>query len=172
MPSASDISIVELTATSPADLIAGARALLHEYGDFLAAEPSASHVCMSSLRQEAEQLPASYIEQGGGCLIAQVNNQPSGFVAWRRAPDTLAATAWEIKRLWVRPAARGLGLGRSLAQQVLDRAAAAHRTAVYLDTIPAAMPAAHRLYLDMGFIPCEPYNGPRLEQLDWLVKFL
>ena len=44
--------------------------------------------------------------------------------------------------------------------------------AVYLDTVPAAMPSAHRLYLDMGFIPCAPYNDNPVDDLAYLVKYL
>ncbi|HEY3629207.1 MAG TPA: GNAT family N-acetyltransferase, partial [Terracidiphilus sp.] len=76
------------------------------------------------------------------------------------------------KRLWVRNQGRGLGLGRALTQAVLDRASAAGRTAVYLDTVPAAMAAAHRLYLDMGFQPCAAYNDNPVEGLAYLVKYL
>jgi len=55
---------------------------------------------------------------------------------------------------------------------VLDRAVAAQRKAVYLDTVPAAMAAAHRLYLDMDFVPCAAYNDNPVEELAYLVKYL
>lgn len=106
--------------------------------------------------------------------MAFVDNAPTGFVAWRAlAPSSqVAADAWELKRLWVRPGGRGLGLGRALTAAVLDRAVAANRKAIYLDTAPASMAAAYRLYLDMGFIPCAPYNDNPVEGLAYLVKFL
>jgi GNAT superfamily N-acetyltransferase len=104
--------------------------------------------------------------------MALVDGQPAGFVAWRELPVSIAPDAWELKRLWVRPIARGLGLGRSLTQAVLDRAAAAGRKAVYLDTAPASMAAAHRIYLEMGFTPCAQYNDNPVEGLAYLVKFL
>jgi ribosomal protein S18 acetylase RimI-like enzyme len=77
-----------------------------------------------------------------------------------------------LKRLWVRPAARGLILGRALTQAVLDRAVAAGRKAVYLDTAPASMAAAHRIYLELGFEPCAPYNDNPVEGLAYLRKSL
>lgn len=165
-------SVLHLTAGSPADLIAQARALLLDYGRFVVSQPDAARFCFGSLEKEADALPHSYLGLGGGCLIALIRAQPSGFVAWRPAPGPLAHHSWELKRLWVPASARGNGLGRTLTQAVLDRAASAGCKAVYLDTVPAAMPAAHRLYLDMGFTPCAPYNDNPVEHLAWLVKFL
>jgi putative acetyltransferase len=157
------------TNASPATL-AHARELLLEYGRFVIAQPGAARFCFGSLEQEAARLPQSYIEQGGGCLIAHAHGEPAGFVAWRALPAAVEPDAWELKRLWVRPAARGLSLGRALTQNVLDRAITAGRKAVYLDTAPAAMAAAHRLYLEMGFAPCPPYNDNPVEGLAWLRK--
>lgn len=157
------------TNASPATH-AHARELLLEYGRFVIAQPGAARFCFGSLEQEAARLPQSYIEQGGGCLIAHARGEPAGFVAWRALPAAVEPDAWELKRLWVRPAARGLSLGRALTQNVLDRAITAGRKAVYLDTAPAAMAAAHKLYLEMGFAPCPPYNDNPVEGLAWLRK--
>ena len=149
-----------------------ARELLLEYGRFVISQPGAARFCFGSLEQEAARLPLSYFEQGGGCLVASVNGEPAGFVAWRKVPERVEQDAWELKRLWVRPSARGLALGRALTQAVLDRAVAAGRKAIYLDTAPASMGAAHRLYLEMGFAPCAPYNDNPVEGLAWLRKAL
>jgi GNAT superfamily N-acetyltransferase len=164
--------ILGLTPASPPDLIAAARHLLLDYGRFVISHPAAARFCFASLEEEAAGLPDSYQDIGGGSLIALLAGQPSGFVAWRPAPGPLAAHSWELKRLWVPPSARGAGLGRILTQAVLDQARTASRTAVYLDTVPDAMPAAHRLYLDMGFAPCAAYNDNPVEHLAWLVKLL
>jgi hypothetical protein len=51
---------------------------------------------------------------------------------------------------------------------VLDRARAAQRTAVYLDTAPASMGSANRLYLELGFKPCAPYNDNAMEGITYL----
>lgn len=168
----SAVRIEELTLDAPEELVAEARALLLDYGRFVISQPAAARFCFGSLEKEAARLPHSYLELGGGCLVAHLAGEPAGFVAWRRAPGALGADSWELKRLWVPASARGAGLGRKLTQAVLDRAAAAGRKAVYLDTVPEAMPAAHRLYLEMGFTPCAPYNDNPVEHLAWLVKFL
>jgi ribosomal protein S18 acetylase RimI-like enzyme len=165
-------NILDITSSSPPNLIQQARDLLTEYGDFLQSRTEAAHVCFGSLAQEAARLPLSYEEQGGGVLLAQAHSGPAGLIAWRVVPGSFSAHSWEIKRLWVRPAARGLALGRRLTRAILDRAAAAGRQAVYLDTIPAAMPEALSLYLDMGFTPCAPYVGSAIPGVTYLVKNL
>ena len=171
-PSLQAFEIEEITAGAGEEKLAQARDLLLEYGRFVIAQPGAARFCFGSLEKEAARLPASYHEQGGGCLIASTRGKPAGFVAWRAVPATVAPDAWELKRLWVRAAGRGLSLGRALTQAVLDRAIAADRKAVYLDTAPASMGAAHRLYLQMGFTPCPPYNDNPVEGLAYLVKRL
>jgi GNAT superfamily N-acetyltransferase len=162
----------EVSATASENSLAQARELLLEYGRFVIAQPGAASFCFGSLEQEAARLPFSYIEQGGGCIMAHVQGEPAGFVAWRTVPASVAADAWELKRLWVRPVARGLALGRALTQAVIDRAIAAQQKAVYLDTAPVSMAAAHRLYLELGFEPCAPYNNNPVEGLAWLRKSL
>jgi ribosomal protein S18 acetylase RimI-like enzyme len=160
----------ELSVSAPDDTRAQARELLLEYGRFVVAQPGAARFCFGSLEKEADRLPLSFLEQGGGCLIAHAHGQPAGFIAWRDVPATIEPDAWELKRLWVRPVARGLSLGRALTQAVLDRAIAAHRKAIYLDTAPASMAAAHRMYLALGFAPCAPYNDNPVEGLAYLRK--
>jgi GNAT superfamily N-acetyltransferase len=166
------VLIEELTAGQPESLIAQGRELLLEYGRFVMAQPGVARFCFGALEKEAAHLPLSYIEDGGGCLLANANGAPVGFVAWRAVAETVARDAWELKRLWVRSEGRGFGLGRALTQAVLGRAVAAGRKAVYLDTVPEAMTAAHRLYLDMGFVPTAAYNDNPVQGLAYLVKHL
>lgn len=166
------VRIEEITSAFSPELLQSARQLLLEYGQFVASHPHAAQFCYGSLEKEAARLPFGYLEQGGGSAWALVNEKPVGFIAWRLAPGDLAKDSWEMKRLWVRPEGRGLGLGRRLTQEVLDRARAAERKAVYLDTIPAAMPDAVRLYRSMGFMPCSAYDGNPIEHIEYFVKAL
>ena len=168
------VRLEELSNGTSQDALSAARELLLEYGRFVVAQPGAARFCFGSLEKEAARLPLSYCEQGGGCLVAVVDNEPTGVVAWRTiAPSPqVAPDAWELKRLWVRPTGRGLSLGRTLTEAVLDRAIAAKRKAVYLDTAPSSMGTAYRMYLDMGFTPCAPYNDNPVEGLAYLVKIL
>ena len=162
------IHLEEIVSNSSAASIAAARELLLEYGRFVVAQPGAAQFCFGSLEKEAAELPASYLNQGGGALLALSVALPVGFVAWRDVPAAVTTNAWEMKRLWVRPEARGLGLGRTLTMAVLDRARAAHRTAVYLDTVPASMGNAYSLYRELGFRPCAPYNDNAMEGITYL----
>ncbi|MGB6686412.1 MAG: GNAT family N-acetyltransferase [Terracidiphilus sp.] len=171
-PALRPFEIEAITAGAGEERLAEARELLLEYGRFVIAQPGAARFCFGSLEKEAARLPASFHEQGGGCLVASMQSGPVGFIAWRNVPVTVAPDSWELKRLWVRPAGRGFGLGRALTQAVLDRAIAAGRNAVFLDTAPASMGAAHQLYLEMGFTPCAPYNDNPVEGLAYLVKRL
>src|ERR1700734_4145077 len=103
-------TIDDVRATDAQAVLAAARELLLEYGRFVIAQPGAARFCFGSLEKEATRLPLSYGEQAGGCLMAFVDNAPTGFVAWRAlAPSSqVVADAWEMKRLWVRPLGRGL----------------------------------------------------------------
>ncbi len=171
-PISQHVYIEELKAVASDSTLAEARELLLEYGRFVIAQPGAARFCFGALEKEAARLPLSFLEQGGGCLMARASLEPVGFVAWRDVPPAVAPDAWELKRLWVRHTGRGLGLGRALTQNVIDRAMAANRTAIYLDTAPASMGSAHRMYLEMGFTPCPPYNDNPVEGLAYLVKNL
>jgi len=165
------IELLEITVDS-FEVLAEAKELLVEYGQFVISQPGVARFCFGSLLKEAERLPATYLEKGGGCLLARVDGEPAGFVAWHTLEPVAAPETWELKRLWVRPAARGLGLGRTLTLAVLKRAVNARMKAVYLDTVPESMPSAHRLYLELGFTPCEKYNDNPVEGLAYLVKHL
>jgi ribosomal protein S18 acetylase RimI-like enzyme len=58
----------------------------------------------------------------------------------------------------VRPQFRGLSLGRLLSEQLVEEARARGYTAIYLDTMPATMQAANRIYTELGFAPVERYG--------------
>jgi putative acetyltransferase len=166
------IHLEEISSATSEETVAHARELLLEYGRFVLAQQGVGRFCFGSLEKEAAGLPASYREQGGGCLIAFAYDAPAGFVAWRALPTAGTPGACELKRLWVRPASRGLELGRTLTLAVLDRARAAGCEAVYLDTDPVSMAAAHRIYVKLGFEPCAAYNNEPVEGLAYLRKDL
>lgn len=175
MPGALPIScksptLEELAPDSAQTTVESARELLLEYGRFVQAQPGVASFCFGALEREVERLPESYLEQDGGAILARLDGLPAGFVAWRSLPAL--DSAWELKRLWTRPEARGSGLGRRLVEAVEQRARAAGKSRLVLDTAPDAMAAAHRLYLDLGFQPCPAYQGPALEGIIYLSKRL
>ena len=162
----------ELTPNSPSSSLAAARELLLEYGHFVASQGNVASFCHGTLKQEAAALPQSYREQGGGAIIALTANQPVGFVAWRSLTNPELSHTWELKRLWLRPNARGLGIGRALVQAVIDRALAAQKSAILLDTEPQSMTSAYRLYQKMDFSECPAYNGSALPGILYMRKNL
>lgn len=166
------VHLEDLTPASSQTTLGHARELLLEYGHWVLTQPGAASFCFGSLEREAADLPCSYLQAGGGGLIAYARNQPVGFVAWRSLDPNITPHACEMKRLWVRPIARGLSLGRTLSLTAIERARAAGYTFLYLDTAPASMTAAYRLYLDLGFQPCPRYNDNQVEDLAFLRKAL
>ncbi|HET6804176.1 MAG TPA: GNAT family N-acetyltransferase [Frateuria sp.] len=101
---------------------------------------------------ELAALPGKYQPPGGQLLLAWRGAEPVGCVALRR----MDAHACEMKRLYVRPAARGLDLGRQLVERLCTLAAQAGYRCIRLDTLPD-MHAAQRLYRALGFVPIAPY---------------
>lgn len=158
MPQPAAITIRE--ATTPED-IATARNLLREYAAYLNASLGAEHICLDSYEKELASLPGLYAPPGGTLLLAFVDNQPAGCGALKPLTPTRTATpdesGCEMKRLWVCPQHRDHGLGKQLVEAILERARQRNYTAIYLDTIPGAMPEAHRLYTKLGFEPVEQY---------------
>jgi len=80
--------------------------------------------------------------------------------------------ACEMKRLWVGDAHRGLRLGRLLVEEAIAWARRHGFESMYLDTVPAAMPEANRLYTSLGFVPVERYNDNPVADLAYFSKDL
>ena len=102
--------------------------------------------------EELKGLPGVYAQEGGALLLAWNGTTAAGTIALRR----LNHRAGEVKRLYLRPAFRGLGLGRYLLEQVIERARAIGYEALYADTLPV-MTDALGLYARLGFERIEAY---------------
>ena len=84
-------------------------------------------------------------------LLAEVEGAPAGCVALREIERPERAS--EMKRLWVGNGFRGLRLGRLLVEKAIEWANKRGFESMYLDSVPAAMPEANRLYASLGFYP-------------------
>lgn len=105
---------------------------------------------------ELASLPGVYAAPRGALLLALVDDAVAGCCALRPLDDTDYANACEMKRLYVRKAFRGFGLGRQLAEQALDAGRRAGYGCVLLDTLDD-MEAARALYEELGFEEVPPY---------------
>jgi len=146
----SDVQIRVLQADTPA-LLECARALFREYAAGLGID-----LCFQNFDAELAGLPGDYAEPGGALLLAYVNDDLVGCGALRGLRDVDHANACEMKRLFVRRAFRRYGLGRVLAQALIDRAASAGYSAMLLDTLDD-MESARGLYASLGFEEVAPY---------------
>jgi GNAT superfamily N-acetyltransferase len=113
--------------------------------------------CFDGFEKELASLPGDCAAPLGGILLARdpAGAAPQGVVAFH----PIAAGIAEMRRLYVRPPARGRGWGRLLVQAALVHAASAGHRVLRLSTVPAAMPAADALYRAIGFCPIPPYPG-------------
>jgi len=134
-------------AASTAEL-AGIRELFLEYAAFLGVS-----LHFQDFEGEVERLPGKYAPPGGSLLLAREGEVAAGCGAFR----PLEGDICEMKRMYVRPAFRGQGLGRRLARQLIAEAVAAGYASMRLDTIPAKLPQASTLYASLGFVEIPAY---------------
>ncbi|WP_277604814.1 GNAT family N-acetyltransferase [Pelomonas sp. CA6] len=127
------------------------RAILRDYAQSLAVD-----LCFQGFEQEMGSLPGEYASPEGVMLLALVDGQVAGCGGFRRLTDVDYPNACEMKRLYVRPAFRRFGLGRTLAHALIERAAGAGYSCMLLDTLDD-MEAARGLYESLGFAEVPPY---------------
>lgn len=139
-----------LTATGPEHL-AVLRDLFQEYADSLSID-----LCFQQFDTELATLPGEYADPRGALLLALVDGAPAGCCALRPLDTADYPNASEMKRLFVRKAFRGFGLGRQLAEATLDAARQRGYACVLLDTLDE-MESARALYADLGFEDIPPY---------------
>lgn len=142
---------IELRCPDTPALLDATRGIFREYAESLAVD-----LCFQDFEAELAGLPGPYAASGGHLLLAHVDGKLAGCGAMRALTDVDYANACEMKRLYVRPAFRGFGLGRLLAEALLDEARQAGYSVMLLDTLDD-MEAARELYATLGFEEIPPY---------------
>src|SRR5580765_4067375 len=125
-----------------------ARRLVEEYARSLKVD-----LCFQEYDKEIGDLPHHYGPPGGAFFLAVRDDETVGCIAVRRFADD----ACEMKRLFVRPAGRGLGLGRTLAETAIAEARRLGYARMLLDTLPF-MTEAQALYRSLGFAAVPEYR--------------
>jgi len=145
------LPLAEFVSPSRPEEIDATRGLFREYAERLGVD-----LCFQNFEEELAGLPGDYAAPRGALLLARVEGDAAGCCALRPIDSTDYPNAAEMKRLYVRDRFRGAGLGRELAEAVLDAAREAGYSCVLLDTLDD-MEAARGLYEDLGFKEIPPY---------------
>ncbi|GGH65636.1 N-acetyltransferase [Comamonas phosphati] len=146
-----DKPAVDLLAPSEHEEMDAVRQIFQEYADSLNVDLE-----FQGFETEIAELPGDYAPPRGQLLLARVDGAIAGCCALRPLDDCDYPNAAEMKRLYVRQAFRGFGLGRQLAEAMLDVARRAGYDHVLLDTLDD-MESARALYVELGFEAIEPY---------------
>ncbi len=110
--------------------------------------------CGANIAREVEDLPGQYGPSGGCLLLARQDDVAAGCVGLRKFDEHIC----EMKRLHVRPAFRGRGIGRTLAIATIAQARSLGYRKMRLDSIADRMKEAVSLYRSLGFREIPPYD--------------
>ena len=140
--------MTEIKQAANEDHIADARALFREYEAWLGMS-----LCFQKFEEEVASLPGKYAPPGGRLYVAYDGGSPVGCIALRGLEPGIC----EMKRLYLRDAARGKGVGVRLIERVIADARAIGYEKMRLDTFPPKMGKAVGLYEAHGFYEIPAY---------------
>lgn len=150
--------MLEIRAARFPDELETVRGLFRDYARLLGED-----LCFQGFKAELAGLPGAYGPPRGVLLLGLAEGRPRGCVALR---DQGGGTC-EMKRLFVEPGARGLGLGRRLCGEVIARARGLGFRDMRLDTLERLREAL-ALYAALGFKPIPPYYANPLPNVVYL----
>jgi len=149
-------------AESPEE-IETVRRLFREYEAWLGMD-----LCFQGFEEELRTLPGKYAMPDGRLFLAFADGRPAGCIAMRKLEDRIC----EMKRLYLRAEARGLGLGTMLVEKLIEDARTLGYQKMRLDTHPPKMGKAVIIYESHGFYTISPYYANPHEGVLFLEKAL
>ena len=134
-----------------------ARTLFREYEAWFGMD-----LCFQDFEAEVRDLPGKYVPPEGRLYLAYLFAEPVGCIAMRKLEDGIC----EMKRLYLRETARGVGAGNQLIEKLIGEARREGYTKMRLDTFPPKMAKAVQIYRAHGFCEIAPYyHNPNGETL-------
>ena len=158
--------IIDIQPLTDLSELASVRSLLAEYANSLPVD-----LCFQNFEAELAALPGDYAAPRGALMLARSRQELVGCCALRPLDAVDYPNACEMKRLYVRPALRGCGLGRRLAEAVMEAAQQAGYACMLLDTL-SEMETARAMYQDLGFSEVPPYYYNPIEGAHYLMARL
>jgi ribosomal protein S18 acetylase RimI-like enzyme len=155
------LEILDIRPARPGDL-PDVRAMLAEYVAWIGLD-----LAFQEIDAELDGLPGEYVPPRGALFVAAGRDALAGMIAFRPIDGAIC----EMKRLFVRPAARGRGLARRLIARAMDEARRAGYAEMRLDTLPM-MGDAQALYEALGFADIEPYYETPIAGTRFMARLL
>jgi putative acetyltransferase len=156
--------VIEFVSVLPGDSenVALIHELFVEYQQALGVD-----LCFQDFADELSNLPGKYAPPSGELLLILLDGQPVACGAMRELGDGIC----ELKRIYLRPTARRMGIARSISIRLIESAKDRGYRAMRLDTLKRLV-GATELYEDLGFTYIEPYNHALEEDIVYMERAL